>query len=459
MEIKKPQTLDSAWDMIKAQAELIEQLRQKVAQLEKEIEILKKGRPKNGPPSFVKENRKGENKKKRGPKFGHDFFGFLRFKKSADEEREWTLDRCPNCGGDVSKPVDKTERYEIDIPPVEPIVRHHTVCRHWCRGCGKIVSATIPGLFPNSPFSQNIHLTAAHLKFGLGLSLEKIEALFYEVYGLKISSGALSEILSRLGAQMEPAYLFLQGAIKSAPVLNGDETGWRVDGVNHWLWSFSSSALAYYHIDRSRGQKVVSLILGENFSGVLVSDFYSAYNLICSLKQKCWVHVLRDIKKIEEEFSKDTEALLFARKLKQRIKQALSLKSKQKELEPAFFQKRAQRLKTAIQNTWQITSSHPAVRRLSKRLVKYHNELFLFLERIEVPAHNNDAERQIRPAVLMRKISYQNASSNGAKTQAVLMSVIQTCRKRKIDFFEWGLKYLGSVDPPKDIFSLVTSNS
>jgi hypothetical protein len=294
----------------------------------------------------------------------------------------------------------------------------------------------------------------AHFKFGLGLSLDKIHALFHEVYGLNIASGTLSEMLSRLGEQMDPAYGFLHEGIKGAEVMNGDETGWRVDGINHWLWSFSCSTFVYYHIDRSRGQQVVSLILGESFAGVLVSDFYSAYNLICSLKQKCWVHVLREIKKIEKEYPEDQTAIAFAKRLKRQIKRALGLKARQGDLEPSIFKKRAQAAKTAIQTALEATSIHPAVRRLSKRLLKFRSELFLFLEYAGVPAHNNDAERQIRPAVLMRKISYQNASQRGAKTQAILMSIIQTCRKRKIGFFEWGRRYLDATDPPKDIFSL-----
>lgn len=454
MENKEPKILNEALEVIRFQAGIIDEQRQRIEQLEKEIDILK-NRSGKGPPSFIKENNNGKRKKKRGPKSGHGFFGFLRFKKEVDETKEWFLERCPDCGGEVSKSVEETERYEIDIPPVEPIVRHHVIGRHWCGRCKRLVSADVPGLLPNTPFSQGIHLQAAHFKFGLGLSLEKIQSLFHEFYGLNIASGTLSEMLSRLGEQMKPAYDILHEGILGAKVLNGDETGWRVDGINHWLWSFSCSTFVYYHIDRSRGQQVVSLVLGESFAGVLVSDFYNAYNLICALKQKCWVHVLREIKKIEKEYPKDQVALLFAKRIKRQIKRALSLKAKQEELEPSAFKKRAQVVRAAIQNALEATSNHPAVRRLSKRLLKYRNELFLFLEHKEVPAHNNDAERQIRPAVLMRKISYQNASSKGAKTQAILMSIIQTCRKKKLGFFEWGRRYLNATGPPKDIFSPV----
>lgn len=200
---------------------------------------------------------------------------------------------------------------------------------------------------------------------------------------------------------------------------------------------------------------MVSFVLGETFAGVLVSDFFNAYALIVALKQKCLVHLLRQFEKIEEEHLRDRKVALFVKKVKGRVRSAFKLKAKQNDLEESLFQKKAQRIKNAFFNALRGTSPHPVIRKCSNKLIKYRRELFVFLERKDVPFHNNDAERQIRPCVLMRKISYQNASPKGAKTQAILMSIIQTCRKRRIDFFEWGQKYLAITGPPEDPFVLV----
>lgn len=444
----KPVTLDEAWEIILDQARLIEELK-------REIETLKNNQPPKQPPSFVKANgplKRG--RKKKGPPLGHPFFG-RRHPDHVDEEKEWRLQNCPECGGPVSDAVESSSRIEIDLPPIAPVVRRHRIRRHWCPRCRKTVSPQASGLLPHTPYGMNLHLQVAHLKFGLGMTLDKIRALFAELYGLSLSSGVVSEMLSRLGDRFEPVHDWLKETVNHQAVLHADETGWRVRGINHWLWSFSSTSVVYYHVDRSRGQKVVTLVLGKTFAGVLVSDFYGSYHLIVAVKQKCWVHVLREVKKIIAEHPKDEGALLFAARIKRQIKRALILKSKQEELDSAKFEKRAQGVETALMNVLEPISGNPLVRRLSKRLLKYRRELFVFLQKREVPAHNNDAERQIRPAVLMRKTSYQNASDRGAKTQAILMSVIQTCRKRKIDFFAWGRKYLESRGPPSDPFSLI----
>lgn len=448
----KPATLDEAWEIILNQARLIEELK-------RELETLKSNQPPKQPPSFVKANVPSKRgRKKKGPPFGHPFFG-RRHPEHVDEEKEWCLRNCPDCGGPVSDAVESSSRLEIDLPPVAPVVRRHRIHRHWCPRCRKTVSPQVPGLLPHTPYGMNIHLQVAHLKFGLGMTLDKIRALLAELYGLSLSSGVVSEMLSRMGNRMRPVHDWLKETVNRQAVLHADETGWRVRGINHWLWSFSSSNTAYYHVDRSRGQKVVTLVLGKTFAGVLVSDFYGSYHLIVAIKQKCWVHVLRDIKKLEEDHPRTKSVLSFAKGIKRWLRAGLSLKAQWDELDPILFQKKAHRIREGLLGKICRPPAHPVLRRLTKRLMKYRKELFVFLERKEVPAHNNNAERQIRPAVLMRKTSYQNASNQGAKVQVILMSVIQTCRKRKIDFFDWGRNYLKSRSPPQDPFSIIPTTA
>ena len=71
--------------------------------------------------------------------------------------------------------------------------------------------------------------------------------------------------------------------------------------------------------------------------------------------------------------------------------------------------------------------------RLVKRLRKYHDHLFTFLDLPYVPFENNFAEREIRPAVIMRKNSYCNRSEKGADTQAILMTVFRTLKQRNLN--------------------------
>lgn len=456
MTLTKPQTLEEAWVIIQAQAVQIEELQKQIELLKKEIEEIKKN-TKRSPPSFAKPNTESKGGQ-RGPPFGHSFFS--RRDLEVTEEKEWTLTECPRCGLPVSAPVEMTERLEIDLPPVKPIVRRHKIGRHWCRRCKRLVSPQVRGLLAHTPYGINLHLQVAHLKYGLGLTMEKIASLFREFYGLSLSSGVISEMVNRLGGAMQPVHTWLKEALLLQEVLNADETGWRVTGINHWLWTFCSAVLVYYHIDRSRGRKVVQEVLGERFDGVLVTDFYSAYHQIGAAKQKCWVHVLRDIKKIEEIYPQEKRLLIFTQELKRQLRCAISIKESWKDLEDEVYRKRAKRVEIRLEGLLHYAPNYPLLKTLVKRLIYRRRELFTFLERKEVPYHNNDAERQIRPCVLMRKTSYQNASQRGASTQAILMSVIQTCRKKSINFFVWGRRYLKTftaTGPPYDPFaSLLT---
>ena len=101
--------------------------------------------------------------------------------------------------------------------------------------------------------------------------------------------------------------------IRGSPVVHADETGWREDGVNGYVWTFSTPTERYF-LRRGRGKGVVDEVLGEFpgqgdgmlFSGVLVSDFYAAYSHYAGLKQRCWVHLLRDIDELEALYPQDT---------------------------------------------------------------------------------------------------------------------------------------------------------
>mgnify|MGYP001558587764 CR=1 FL=1 len=453
----RPQTLDEAYEIIVAQARVIEQLQEKIRELEEQLRILKGGRPKDLTiRSFFKPNVRSKGAKP-GPPLGHAAAVWT-VPETIHEEREWFLENCPDCGGQVSEAVETVERIEMDVPPVSPVVRKHTMGRHWCGRCRKLVQAKAEGLLPHTPYGRNIHLLAAYLKYGLGMTIDKARDLFSEIYGLPMGSGVVSEMLMRVGDWMGPVHGHLKESLSLQSVIHADETGWRVSGENHWLWSFSGMRGAYYHIDRSRGQRVVADVLGEKFDGVLVTDFFGAYGKIEASKQKCWVHVLRDIKEMSEDFPQDPEVISFAKAIKRWMRTAFDLKDRWGVRRPAHFHREAHRIEQALLGWFMKPMTHPDIRRLQKRLMKYRKELFVFLRHKEVPAHNNNAERQIRPAVLMRKTSYQNRSQRGALTQAILMSAIQTCHKRKLNFMEWGKNYLAAIhssaDPPPDPFAL-----
>jgi hypothetical protein len=217
-------------------------------------------------------------------------------------------------------------------------------------------------------------------------------------------------------------------------VLHGDETGWRVNGQGHWLWCFSSSRETYYLIDRQRGRKVLAKFFRRAFAGTLVTDFWGAYNaVVCSRRQVCLAHLLRDLKHVEQYKHPSPNWSKFAKQLRRLIRDGLRLKPHQATLDAATYSARRARLHARLDALIATDWSDPQARRLLKRFRRHRAHLLTFLDDPAVPADNNHGERAIRPAVIIRKNTYGNRSQRGADTQAVLMSIYRTLKQRGHD--------------------------
>lgn len=224
-----------------------------------------------------------------------------------------------------------------------------------------------------------------------------------------------------------------QREVKSGGVLHADETGWRVEGKTQWLWCFTTREATFYMIDRCRGSPALLKFFTEAFEGILVTDFWAAYNAVeCAGRQACLAHLLRELEKVDK---KDPSAAWAAlrKKLKRLLRDALRLCGRRAELPQKTFASRRRRLEKRLDKLLQRRAENANVKRLLKRLRRYRDALFTFLDHPDVPPDNNRAEREIRPAVIMRKNSLCNRSKNGADTQAILMSVYRTLKLRGLD--------------------------
>jgi hypothetical protein len=136
----------------------------------------------------------------------------------------------------------------------------------------------------------------------LGLPYRKVAKIFKDVFDLNLIHPSFLAFNAEQAQNGAIIYEGIKQSIRYSPCVNANETGWRVNGENHWLWVFTNKDEALYQIDKSRGSKVVGNILGEKYQGVLVSDFYSAYNqLQARAKQHCLGHLLAELKKIQEK--------------------------------------------------------------------------------------------------------------------------------------------------------------
>jgi hypothetical protein len=180
---------------------------------------------------------------------------------------------------------------------------------------------------------------------------------------------------------------------------------------------------------------VVRKLLGEVYGGVLTSDFYSAYGLIDCRKQKCLVHLLRELK----ETAKKNEVFArgpLCRRLKRLLKELLLLKKHKPSMKAGEYQAKGRRLEERLKDLAGKSYGEADADRIAKRLRKHEKELTLFLWEDEVSADNNAAERALRPAVVMRKITGGSRSERGAKATAILLSIARTIRQQNLPMLQ-----------------------
>jgi transposase len=391
--------------------------------------------PPSSTPPFEKSLPKGKRRKKPGAKPGHD--GHSRDQpERIDRKVEHELPKCPDCGGHLKRTGRTRTRIIEDIPAnLKAEATEHTIHRDWCPYCQKQVEPKVPDAMPACSLGNQAVTLSAFLHYSVGTTTSQIVDVFNSHLQLKITGGGLTQMWHRLAETLKPWYEQIWRACKDAAVLNADETGWHLNGVLVWLWCFCTTDSTYYAIDESRGHAALEKFFAEDFNGTLVTDFWRAYDAVeARLNQKCWAHLLRELKTVDERPNGPRDDWVdFAKKLRRIYTDAVKLAAASDTMPAAARDSKLSRLHGRMTDLAGADWTHPDARRLAKRLLKDGADLLTFAEFPEVPPTNNHAEREIRPAVLMRKASYGNASVRGAETRAILMSIYRTLKSRGLD--------------------------
>ncbi len=392
-------------------------------------------------PVYTKEN-KGSGKRNKKPGQKQDHPGNRRtVPEKIDHYREHKLDYCPGCQCMVYPGIKAYTRYTEDIPPITPEVTEHTVYQHWCPGCQDYVTAPITEAMENANLSLGIVVLTAWLHYALGISVRNVVKILSVVCSFPVTPGGLTQAWVRLATLLQAEYDNILEKIRQSAALYADETGWRLNGDTCWLWVFSTKEYCYYTITKCRGSPVVEQALGVIYEGVLICDFWYAYNQIQALaKQRCYYHLFTELVKVDRTNTSE-EWKGFRKKLKKLLKDALRLRENKNTLSSTVFERRKKRLHKRLEQLIETVSKDKDVKRLIKRLKRHQNELFTFLDH-DVSPYNNHGEQQMRPAVISRKISQQNRSEAGALTQAVLMSLFRTALLQGLNSVEY-VKELG----------------
>jgi len=333
--------------------------------------------------------------------------------------------RCPKCGGTLTAKGVR-ERTVLDCRPirVERIVYRLPRCR--CRRCGASVETAAPGVLPKSVYGNGLlaHVAVQHYLYGATLGqLEKQTGIGY---------GSLVDALHQLARRLKDVPERLLKEYRQAPVKHADETGWRNDGGNGYAWLFCTPDLSVFRFRPTRAARVAREALGKKrLAGVLVVDRYAGYNKAPCRIQYCYAHLLRDVQDLEKEFPDQPEVAAFVKTLAPLLAAAMGLRGQG--LPRRAFRRQAAALKRRIVAAVHRSARHPAVQQMQDLFRQKADRMYHWARDPTIPAENNLAERELRPLVVARKVSFGSQSDRGAATRETLMTVLHTLRKRVPD--------------------------
>ncbi len=400
----------------------------------------------------VKPNsEKADQAKRGGAPLGHPGHG----RRAIDSSRASRIMEiplkpcCPDCGRALlNKGFD--ERSVLDIPPPKPEPILYRLGQGYCPHCRKFFRAHAPAVLPKALFGNQLTARAASLYYLHGFPLGRVAE------EMSLSSGSLIPVMHRLARLFRSVPPRLIEQYRQALVRHADETCWRTDGHSGYAWLFCTPDISIFLFRSTRAATVPREILGDQpLPGVLVVDRYQGYNRMPCPLQYCYAHLMRECEDLVNEFPDSSEVHLFGATLIPLLATAMHLRSQP--LSDAQFYEEALRIKNQILSVCERPALHLGIRRIQDIFRNNADRLYHWAHNRNIPADNNRAERELRPTVIARKVSFGSQSDEGARTREILMTVLHTLRKRHAEpeeHFKWVLDQLAK-DIQQDPFPLL----
>jgi transposase len=347
---------------------------------------------------------------------------------------------CPHCQHDKLLPCGEVYKHvqeDIVLVPRTHVTEFvHQQCI--CPCCRREVYQTGPGELRNCAIGPMARAVATHLRYDLQIPYRKVQHILTELFGMPMVHATAMNFDRKATALGRPLYQQLREMLQSADTVYADETSWREDGQNHYIWFGGNEHMAVYQITDNRSAQSALQLLDKEFDGVLVTDDYAAYNAIeAKDRQTCWNHLRTTAKEIEQKIelagltAKTPRAVAFCGKLQRFAVQMCELgqKLKSRKLGRAKARAMIPSLQRQLRRFAGQELEDKAAETLRLRvMVKDWDKLFTFLRAKRVEPTNNHAERALRFLVIMRKICFGTRSPAGTESHGVLASLLQTAK-------------------------------
>lgn len=356
---------------------------------------------------------------------------------------------CPDCGTAL-RHKGTIRRTVLDGEPVKIQKQLWLLELKQCPKCKRLFRAKPRGVLPKGLFSNRLLSIIAVQHYVYGITLGQLAKQ------LGIGCGAIIAAMHGLSRRLKPAIDKLIKEYKTSFVKHADETGWRNDGRNGYVWLFCTPLLSIFRIRASRAARVAKEVLGEKrLAGSLIVDRYNAYNKAPCKIQYCYAHLCRDVKELAKQFPDNQEVAAFVQALVPQLTVAMKLRNRS--LSKRQFLRQARQTVGRIKAIVNSPAAHPAIQYIQNIFREKSQRMYRWALDARIPAENNLAERELRQLVIARKISFGSQSDAGAYTREILMSVLLTLKKRGKDPVKTLTAALDTlaVHPTADVYRLL----
>jgi len=337
---------------------------------------------------------KGGKKRRRGGQPGHERHERPGFPAGMiDAILPYTLDACPDCGGDLlfSRQAEPQVIQQAELVAKPLRITEHRALAYWCPYCRKVHYAPLPAAVEKTGlFGPELTTLVAFMKGVCHASFSTIRKFLRDVVGVKVSRGYLAKLIAKVSRWLAPAYEELLVRLPGEALLNVDETGHKENAKKFWTWCFRAELYTLFRIEPTRSSDVLIDTLGKEFNGVLGCDYFGAYRKYMRkfgvLIQFCLAHLIRDVKFLATLPDKKQQA--YGKRVRETLRELFAVIHRREKLSEVGF---ARKLEAARAEVVRVATTrvpqgkhaqnlakrfHKSPRRASSRRTTWRNRRF-----------------------------------------------------------------------------------
>jgi transposase len=451
-----PKTLEEAIETIGHLAQIIVELKEENSRLKEQLNTNSKNS--SLPPSRDLKKKK-QNKPKsglsRGGQPGHK--GTNRSLLPLEKVNHVVI--CPSpshcaCGCELN--IDgQFERHQIfEVPKPSYEVIEYQLQKSYCKSCRRRYTGSLPQGVSRKGFGPRTQALVSLLTSKYRLSKRLVHAWFTDIYHMPLCLGSVSNIEHTVSQSLQEIHQDIKEQVQASKAIHLDETGHKECNKNGWAWIMSTLEATYFKLAPSRGRKIAKELIGDFRDHIYVTDRYSAYDFLPDKnRQVCWAHLKRDFQKISERPGVPGK---IGKKLLKAYERLFKFWKTEYDPNMLTFKKPRKRLRYFKAKLLRyiregIRCDHKATSRTCTNIWESVASLWNFFDVTNVPPTNNHAERQLRPLVISKKLTFGTQSERGSRFIERIFSVVATCKQQQKDVLTFIIEALRQSASPQKI--------